>query len=245
MFGKQFRISSSYDKTLLWLFLKKNLSDIKSDTGVDLAGGSMLNKRFFKTKKYIAVDINHIKLLEGKTKNPDAIVINDTLQNYLLNISKKPNLLVCVQTFGTNLFFEHEETFKVIKDMSIKLADGGSMIFNIGTFGDVNLKKLKDAILPTLNKQFHNVEFKYYGAFYKKSSPPPRWKITDDGIVRTKKKLNIKSGLFKKLGYFFKSLSTLSVAYAMYKVPQLRTLFGSKKFNLYCFCYKKKSTLEN
>ena len=93
----------------------------------------MSNKQFFKTKRYIAVDINKVKLNDGLSLNPNAIAVNDTIENFLNNFIEKPNLLVCVQTFGTNMFFQHQETEKVIKKMVNKLKEGGSMVFNVGT----------------------------------------------------------------------------------------------------------------
>ena len=69
MLSKKFRISLEPGKTLLWLWLKDSLSKIKGIEGADLAGGSMFNKTFFKTKKYICVDINQIKLDEGKKES--------------------------------------------------------------------------------------------------------------------------------------------------------------------------------
>lgn len=45
--GRRFRVSLKPGKTLLWLWLKKNLLTMKGELGVDLAGGSMLNRRFF------------------------------------------------------------------------------------------------------------------------------------------------------------------------------------------------------
>ena len=84
MIKNLFRISSTPGKTLLWLLLKKDLTSVKGDLGVDLAGGSMLNKCFFKTKRYVSVDINQIKLSEGMEVYPDAIAVNETIQKVVL-----------------------------------------------------------------------------------------------------------------------------------------------------------------
>ena len=54
--SKFFRISAKPGKTLLWLWLKNDLSGMKGRVGVDLAGGSMLNKLFFRTERYISVE---------------------------------------------------------------------------------------------------------------------------------------------------------------------------------------------
>ena len=56
--GRRFRVSSKPGKTLLWLWIKRDLSAMKGELGVDLAGVSMLNRRFFRTEKYISVDTN-------------------------------------------------------------------------------------------------------------------------------------------------------------------------------------------
>lgn len=245
MIKNLFRISSTPGKTLLWLLLKKDLSSIGGDLGVDLAGGNMLNKFFFKTKRYISVDINQIKLSEGLEKYPDAIAVNETIQNYLLKTTNKPNLLVCVQTFGTNMFFEHKEIFEVIKNMTKSLNFDGSMIFNVGgsspdgqNFGNVDLEELKNKLSPLLKAQFHNVNFRYYGAMHYRFKNP-RWKVTEDGMMRTEKK-NLKgNGILKKAKGFLKSISILGLAFTMYIFPPLRHAFGKQKKYLYCFCYRK------
>ena len=240
-----FRISSTPGKTLLWLLLKKDLTSVEGDLGVDLAGGNMLNKCFFKTKKYVSVDINQIKLSEGLVKYPDAITVNETIQNYLSKITNKPNLLVCVQTFGTNMFFEHKEVFEVIKNMSKSLSFDGSMIFNVGgssmdgqNFGDVDLEELKNKLLPLLKAQFQNVNFRFYGAMHYRFKHP-RWKFTEDGMTRTENKTLNNVGVLKKAKNFIKSIFILSLACTMYLLPPLRHAFGKKKKYLYCFCSRK------
>tara|TARA_B110000037_G_C17002942_1_gene458012 strand:+ start:182 stop:910 length:729 start_codon:yes stop_codon:yes gene_type:complete len=238
MIKNLFRISSTPGKTLLWLLLKKDLTSVKGDLGVDLAGGSMLNKCFFKTKRYVSVDINQIKLSEGMEVYPDAIAVNETIQNYLSGTTEKPNLLVCVQTFGTNMFFEHQETVEVIKNMSKTLGFDGSMTFNVGSFGDVDLEELKNKLSPFLKAQFQNVNFRFYGAMHKRVKLP-RWKFTEDGIIRVENKTLNKIGVLKKAKHLVRSIFILGLAYTMYLLPPLRTAFGKKKLYLYCFCSGK------
>ena len=141
-FLNSIRIGGSPGKTLLFMWIKNDLKNIQSQISVDLAGGSMENKRFFSTDKYICVDINQSKLDKGKKVNPDAIIINSKIQDFMKNdYQKKIDLLVCVQTMGTNMFFEHDETFQTIKQMYYFLEQGGSMIFNVGSF-NTNLDQL-------------------------------------------------------------------------------------------------------
>ena len=182
MLSKFLRISSIPGRTLLWLFLKKDLKNLKGQLGVDLAGGSMLNKRFFKTKKYFSVDINQIKLAEGLKTFPDAVAVNDTIQNFLSTTHEKPDLFICVQTLGTNMFFDSKETIQIIKNMTKVLKKDGSMAFNVGIFGNIDLNELQKDLSSFLNSNFKNVDFKFYGAFHKRSNSQPRWKLTDEGM---------------------------------------------------------------
>ena len=235
-----FRISSTSGKTLLWLLLKKDLANVKGELGVDLAGGNMLNKSFFKTKRYVSVDINQIKLSEGLETYPDATAVHDTVQNYLSRTVEKPDLLVCVQTFGTNMFFEHQETIKVIKNMSKTLRVGGSMAFNVGIIeGDFDLEELKSYLSPFLKARFQNVNFRFYGAMHDRVKLEVRLKFTENGMKRTSNNTLYKVGVLKKSINLVKSISMLSLAYIMYLLPPLRTSFGKKKKFLYCFCSNK------
>ena len=52
---------TSVGKTLLWIWIRRDLQKIFGDLGIDLAGGSMGNKRFA-TKNYMSVDIDQTKL---------------------------------------------------------------------------------------------------------------------------------------------------------------------------------------
>ena len=65
-FYRSHRIGLSAGKTLLWIWVKSDLPKIRGEIGIDLAGGSMVNKRFFRTKKYICVDIDRNELELGK-----------------------------------------------------------------------------------------------------------------------------------------------------------------------------------
>lgn len=161
------RIGSSAGKTLLFLWLKNDLKNLQGDIGVDLAGGQMLNKRFFFTKKYICVDIDQFELDEGKKINSDAIVFNSKIQEYMSNNSQeKASVLVCVQTMGTNKYFEHDETIKTIHQMYNFLKPGGSMIFNVGS-ARKNLDQIEKEIKISFNHKFKFVKIKRYGAFHK------------------------------------------------------------------------------
>ena len=203
------RIGASAGKTLLFMWLKNDLKKIQSEIGLDLAGGSMQNKKFFKSNKYICVDIDQSKLDTGKINNPDAIIINSKIQNFMKNDYKNQvDLLVCVQTMGTNSLFEHDETLQTIKQMYYFLKHEGSMVFNVGSY-NTNLNLLENQISEFLNEKFEIIKIKSYGAFHITLENEEHW--------------------FKRL----------FLAYLMNIFIPLRNLFGFRKNKLYFFCKNK------
>ena len=202
-FYRSHRLSKTPGKTLLWIWLKKDLSNVRGHLGIDLAGGSMANKRFFLVKNYICVDIDQKKLDSGKNKYPDAVAINSKIQDFMKNENnKKPDVLVCVQTMGTNLLFEHNETLKVIELMYNYLNHGGTMIFNIGS-SVKNLNKIEKQISEFYIKKLVKIKSKMYGALHDSNS--------------------------RKIHPILRIL----IAYVMHIIPPIRTLFGLKRKKLY------------
>ena len=213
------RIGASAGKTLLFFWLKKDLQYMKGDLGVDLAGGSMFNHKFFKTNEYICVDIDQSKLDKGKNKNPSAIAINSKLQDFMKNDNqKKADVLLCVQTMGTNQFFEHDETLKVVSLMYDFLKPGGSMIFNVGLKKELN--QIEKEINILLKKKFKSMKIRSYGALHK-----------------TKQK-SLQGSSFNLVN-FYHIFNRIILAYLMHILPPLRTFFGFKKNKIYVVCKKK------
>lgn len=205
------RIGASAGKTLLWIWVKKDLQEMKGDLGVDLAGGKMSNKRFFATKNYISVDIDQAKLDAGKNTHPDAIALNNRIQDFLqVKNRENPDVLVCVQTMGTNKFFEHSETLDVVKSMYVALRPGGGMIFNIGSNG-INLNEIEQDLSAFLEKKFERVTSRYYGAMH---------------LSQTNR---------------VPGFTRLCLAHLMNAVVPLRTFCGFKKRKLYYCCRRKLS----
>ena len=176
-FYRSHRGGGSAGKILLWIWVKKDLPKIKGKLGVDLAGGTMGNKHFFSTEKYVCVDIDQKDLEIGKSNNPDAIIINSRMQEYLKDDNQeKPNVLVCFQTMGTNAFFEHNESIDVIKSMYSFLKPGGSMIFNIVWIKGIN--DMEKELSSFFENKFETVNYKFYGAMHK------TWQKPVPGFVR-------------------------------------------------------------
>lgn len=236
MSRKFYRVSATPGKTLLWLWVKQDLAKMKGELGVDLAGGSMLNKRFFRTNKYASVDINQVKLDEGKSKNPDAIAFNCRIQEFLEDPHReKPDVFVCVQTMGTNGFFEHEETFEIVRSMHESLNTGGSMLFNIGTVG-VDLDELERQLNLFFEGRFAVVKRRFYGAMHLgQANKQSRWQRTQAGISKRTEDSpdhdKPRSNPRLALG--------LGLAFIMNLVPPLRTSFGSRRKKLYYCCRGK------
>lgn len=203
------RIGASAGKTLAYIWIRDDLKNIKSELGVDLGGGSMLNKKYFKTDKYICVDIDQSELNKGMIASPDATAINSRMQEYMKNNSeKKADLLLCIQTMGANSNFEHDETFEVIKQMYNFLKPGGSMIFNYGT-KNMSSIHLENYISEFVNKKFQSIKIKKYGAFHETVEKPMH------------------------------TVNRLLLANLMKKFSPLRTLFGFKKRKIYFICKNK------
>jgi SAM-dependent methyltransferase len=204
------RIGSSAGKTLMFLWLQKDLKNLKGRLGIDLAGGPMRNKRFFKTDKYVCVDVDQSELDIGKRENPDVISINSRIQDFMNNNDTyEADILVCVQTMGTNISFEHEETIKVIKQMYHFLKPGGSMIFNVAENKNINLDQLENQFKEFFNNKFESVKVRKYGAFH----------------------ITLKNPIHR--------YNRLLLAYLMNFFSPLRTLFGFKKERIYFACKKK------
>lgn len=235
MIGKGFRVSPKPGKTLLWIWVKKDLKSMKGQVGVDLAGGSMLNKPFFATENYISVDINKTKLDEGLARYPDAKVVNTTIQDYLNDPeTERPDVLVCVQTMGTNQFFEHGETYSTIEQMYHALRPGGGMIFNIGDLG-VDLNVIERRLTKLLDGKFKSVSSRFYGAF-DYGGLKPRWERVTGGPVK-----RVAATQRPKLSRVHALLARFSfpIAFLMYLVPPFRTGFGLRKCKLYFRCTGK------
>lgn len=120
------RISEKPGKTLLWLWVARDMRRIKGkEIGVDAACGAMINRKYFQTAQYIGIDINEKGLAEGKSKYPEAITIQTKLQD-IDNI--QGDLILCVQAIGTNRHFENEDSLLVIKRLVDILNPGGTLI---------------------------------------------------------------------------------------------------------------------
>ena len=151
--------------------------------------------------------------------------------DYLDNLKdEKPDVLVCVQTMGTNQFFDHDETYLTVEKMHEVLRSGGGMIFNVGSVG-VDLNDIERRLSNLLKGKFKSVKSSFYGAFH--SGGQPRWDIENDGIVRRSNDTE------RPKSSRLRAMISLSVAYLMYMLPPLRTGFGLKKRKLY-FCCKGK-----
>ncbi|MDC0249977.1 hypothetical protein OAK18_01090 [Candidatus Pelagibacter sp.] len=168
----QIRIGVTVSKTLLFLWLKKDLRLIKGNLGIDLAGGSMMNKKFFMTKKYICVDLDEKKLKRGSNNFPDALPINDKIENFIKTYNQeKPDLLICIQTMGINSKFDHSHTLIMIKMIYDLLKPGGSMVFNVGSFG-VNLSLIEKDLNEFFKRKFKSTKIRSYGFMDKTIEKP-------------------------------------------------------------------------
>ena len=200
---KSHRIGTSVGKTLLWIWIRRDLPKIFGDLGIDLAGGSMGNKRFFATKNYMSVDIDQTKLDLGKFKYPDALIKNCDIESFLNTQGINPDVLLCVQTMGTNELFNHDRTEKVITQMYHFLKPGGSMLFNIGS-NTKDFEMLKYKLSNYLIDKFEFVDANFYGALHetKKKSLNPILRLTLAYVMNFIPPLRTLFGFRKRKLYF-------------------------------------------
>tara|TARA_B110000305_G_C19419409_1_gene629981 strand:- start:191 stop:841 length:651 start_codon:yes stop_codon:yes gene_type:complete len=211
IFKLKHRLGSSTGKTLLWIFVRRDLTKIKGELGIDLAGGAMANKIFFLTNKYVCVDIDQKRLDVGKSKNLDAIIVNSKIQDFLRQKDQeKPDVLACFQSMGLEAHIQFREISEIVDLMYHYLKEGGSMIFNIGNHKkDLELKEKE--LSKMLKGKFESVNIHYYGALHKTH-------------VNQKK---------------YSPYLRFILAYSMYWISPLRTFFGLRKNKVYFYCRNK------
>ena len=154
------RISSRPEKTLLWMWLKRDMEKIGGEVGIDLAGGKMHNYGLFKTQKYICIDADRQRIERNK-RIAGIECINCRIQD-LEGIYG--DVILCVQTYGINKYFEDEDTFLCIDKMVEMCRRGGTVVFNVGGRSYVP-QQVEEYLVKRYWKSFNSIKVSRYGAF--------------------------------------------------------------------------------
>ena len=215
-----FRVGSMPGKTLLWIWLRKDLNRIGSkNIGIDAACGPMINYKYIKAKKYIGFDLSEKSIKKGLLKYPEAKGVVCSLEN-AEEVKKefgRGDTVVCVQTIGINGMFNCDNLYYVVDKLVSITNAGGSLIFNIGPkCGDV--ENIQSRLTPKLESEFKIVKAKRYGLLHEE------W-VTD--MDRNTIKYKLIAGL------------NILVALIMKSIPGLAHGYGRRVQYLYFVCEER------
>ena len=156
------RVKRAPSNRLATLWLKKDLSKIREySTAVDVGCGKFINKRYFKNKNYIGIDINEDILKGGLRIYPDTKYCCGTV---LKKLAFNGDIVVATLLLTTEIF-PVDKTISAINNLVEAVNNNGSLIFTIGKRNYI----YKDQILKVLNDNFHKIDIRQYGNFNKPS----------------------------------------------------------------------------
>lgn len=126
--GIGFRYSSRPSKQLVWYWLMRDMRlSNQFEVGVDAGCGLMENRPWFRTKKYIGIDLDEYRLKTGKAKYPEAEIIRGRLEE-IENVFG--GFVLCVQVLTANNV-DPEFTMPVVKSLVQMVEEKGVLVFNI------------------------------------------------------------------------------------------------------------------
>lgn len=204
------RVGKSPGKTLLWVWLRRDLKSITSGVGIDAACGFMGNRKFFCVDDYVGFDLDESCVKEGLRRHADVTGFTCSIVDAPTTLGElKGDVVVCVQTLNTNSHFDSEELIPSIERLIDITKPGGTLLLNIGSKGDP-IEATTPEVARTLARRFPAVEIKRYGFLHK-----------SNGLVS------------RMLPDRLRVLINLTWAYVMDLVPPLRTAFGFRWRKVY------------
>jgi hypothetical protein len=154
------RRSKKPSKQLLWLWMDKLYTkSVNYNIGLDVACGSMDMRKYFKTKKYIGIDLDEERINIGVKNNPGVQGIVKSIE--LMDENDKGDFVTCLQTIGINKHFNTEYTILCVSKLIQATNVDGMLIFNIGPFS----YRYFDTIYTMLLTYYSNIEVRKYGRF--------------------------------------------------------------------------------
>jgi hypothetical protein len=114
---------------IMYWWMRRDLSRHAGDIAIDLGAGSMRHRRYLRTERYIAVEIDEERLNKGSTRHPEA-------ERHLCRIEdfKFPgggDIVICMQVL-LNHHFDPRATLDAVKNAILLTRRGGCFIFTIG-----------------------------------------------------------------------------------------------------------------
>lgn len=153
----QFRYSDKPAKQLLWYFLMGDMRlSVNYEIGIDAGCGHMENKGWFKTQRYIGIDVDQDRLDLAQANHSDAEIINAKIEEITGLVG---DIVLCVQVMN-NRYFDVENTYVATKALIEMVRPGGVLIFNISR----KAFKFEEEILMLLERSFDTIKVRKYGA---------------------------------------------------------------------------------
>lgn len=155
-----FRLSSRPGRQFLNFVLLRELKKSEGkEIGVDIGCGEMVNYELFRTKKYIGIEIDQLRLDKGVERYPFAEAVK-------ASIFDKPetfgDFVLCIQVFN-NKHFDNSKTEVAVSNLCNSVKQGGDLVFNIGK-KSIKYEGQIDHILE--ENFFHVKKIKYESEFF-------------------------------------------------------------------------------
>ncbi len=152
-----FRYSEKPAKQLLWYFLMRDMGLSEDrEIGIDAGCGHMENKRWFRTKRYIGIDVDRERLAAAQAKHPDAETICAKLEE---TSDVTGDFVLCVQVMN-NRYFDVADTIAGTEALIRMVRPGGVLIFNISK----RAFSFEEDIFALLKRSFDTIKIERYGA---------------------------------------------------------------------------------
>tara|TARA_Y100000589_G_scaffold317772_1_gene344309 strand:- start:10332 stop:10946 length:615 start_codon:yes stop_codon:yes gene_type:complete len=156
------RINRAPSNRLATLWLKKDLYKIRNyHTAIDVGCGKFINRRYFKNKNYVGVDIDEDILKGGLKIYPNTKYFKGSVLNKL---PVKGDIIVATLLLTTQSF-PVNKTINAINNLIEAVNKEGDLIFTIGRRNYI----YKDEIFKVLKNSFYEVKMRQYGNFNKPS----------------------------------------------------------------------------
>ncbi len=153
-----FRFSPKPAKQLLYIWINRDLA--RSDgmeVGLDVGCGWMQNRPFFRTRRYIGMDLDAERLEKGKKDYPGVEAVEGRIGDDGLDI--QGDCVLCVQVFN-NQHFDPAQTFDGVRSLVDMTRSGGILVFNIAR----RAFDAEEEIDRHLGETFERVDKVPYGA---------------------------------------------------------------------------------
>lgn len=141
------------------MWLAHDMKDLRGTRGLEAGCGLMLNRRYFRTESYVGVDSDPDRIASATSRlAEDASRITGVVSQIEdLDEKWRSDVVLCVQTIGTNARFDHARAHATVEKLIALTKPRGTLILNVGK------KSPHHEIELALQKAFDKVIVRRYG----------------------------------------------------------------------------------